>query len=154
MNKAEQESVNSEQALGWNWSNIVSLLKSTIGKCSDEEPHQAISQNLWQAVHMIYELREQAIFLAAAQLGKLGGASKSTAKAAAARKNGKLGGRPKSEHTFHDDPQAFELAKQNQSDDQRVQCMKCGHIFAHEKPCPKCGSMNIHYKVYSAWRQD
>jgi hypothetical protein len=40
----------------------------------------------------------------AARLGKAGGSVKSGAKAAAVRKNGKLGGRPKKDHVSHHAP--------------------------------------------------
>lgn len=36
--------------------NVIGLLKSTIGMCEDEEPHQEIKQNLWRAVEMLHAL--------------------------------------------------------------------------------------------------
>jgi hypothetical protein len=46
-------------------------------------------------------MNKSAISKAAAAMGRKGGAVSSTAKAAAARKNGKLGGRPKPQQLDH-----------------------------------------------------
>jgi len=48
-----------------------------------------------QAVRYYFGVKRKEVSKIAAMLGKLGGSVKSKAKAAAARKNGKLGGRPR-----------------------------------------------------------
>jgi uncharacterized protein with PhoU and TrkA domain len=41
-------------------SSAIAMLKSAIGDCVDQQPHDAIRAKLWQAVEIIYRLRAQA----------------------------------------------------------------------------------------------
>lgn len=71
--------------------------KRIIGTCVTDSPNRAIQMyedDLRDDERLIWEHIDD-VSSAAATLGRKGGSSKSDKKAAASRKNGKLGGRPK-----------------------------------------------------------